>query len=68
MKVLAKIMEDVKVSKVEVKQDLGIEIEHDGKSFNIFQDNYGRLILSSNGTQLIIQPKASNTIEIKSEE
>jgi hypothetical protein len=52
----------------EIEHYLGLKILHEGKEYTLSTDNYNCLVIrSTNSPQLIIVPKASNSIEIKSE-
>lgn len=68
MKVYAVNIQNEMVPKLtEINQDLGIRIEHKGVKYTLSEDNSGELIFRSiDNTQLILHPKAANSVEIKS--
>jgi hypothetical protein len=69
LKFYAKVMNDSKVSVLEVQHDLGIKIVHNDREYTLSEDNFGRLVLSSVYlTQITVLPRASNSVIIKSEE
>lgn len=65
MKVFAMKMDGITVKHVEVEQDLGVMIEHEGKRYRIDVDNYGKLVLRSD-TEIVIYPKAANSFCLES--
>ena len=69
MKVEVIVMsESGRTTPVEVKHDLGVRIHHNGKSYQISEDNSGSLVLRSLlGSQLIVKPSSSNGIKIECE-
>jgi len=68
MKVWSKIIEGSNIKEVEITQDMGIKIEHRGNRYNLYINNHGDLVFNSiDNVQLLVLPKGSNTIEIKSE-
>jgi hypothetical protein len=65
MKVYAKVMTAGSTMKVEVKQDLGIVFELNGKAFRVYEDNENKICLTSENTEeLLIIPRASNSVRL----
>ena len=56
-----------KVDRIEIKEDLGIEVHFNGNIYSIQKNNSDQLVLTSiTNTQLLILPKSSNCVEVKS--
>ena len=68
MKVYAKTMVSTDILLMPVLQDLGVEVQHRGRTFTLSEDNHGNLILRCiSDTQLILKPTAANSVEVTSE-
>lgn len=66
MRVYTKNMVENKVIRNEVFHDLGITVDVNMQSFDIFLDNNGDLTISCSD-QLLIKPKASNSAILEHE-
>ena len=62
-------MNKISVDRVEIAQDLGIEIHFKNNIFTLSKNNRGELVLSTIGdsNQLVILPQASNSVAIETE-
>jgi predicted Mrr-cat superfamily restriction endonuclease len=68
VKFFAVKMNQNKIEKKEIEQDLGIEFEHKGSVFTISENNIGELVLRAiNEVQILVYPMSSNCIELRAE-
>lgn len=70
MKVIIKDFgdENVPTEIAEFQEPLRVEIEHNKSRYSIGVDNHGKLYISSiEKTQLVLRPRAANSVEVDSE-